>query len=150
MKKIIAIVLVLMLSISILAACGGDEKLTGRYILTEISEDGETYKIEDYIKEMKAEYEESIRELKELYEEMDIEFDESEYAIDESDFHGYIEFLSDEKFKIFVFGMEDEGTFKVDGKSIEMTIDGETAEWKIDGKKLIFEEDDAKMIFEKK
>ena len=52
----------------------------------------------------------------------------------------YIEFLDGEKFKIDYIDDSETGTYKVNGKSIDMTIDGDTVTATIDGKKITLEE----------
>jgi len=62
----------------------------------------------------------------------------------------YLEFLKGDKFKMCVFGEEMEGTFKLDGKKVTLTIDEEDVTGTIDGKKITIEEEDESMVFEKK
>ena len=136
MKKIIAVLLVLMFCVSILSACGGG--LSGKYVLTQITnEEGKLVSLEDYVKAEKAMYEE--------YDMLD-EFDESVYE------GSYVEFLKDDKYKMVKFGdASEEGTFKVDGKTVELTVDDETVKGTIDGKKITFDYgEDYKVVFEKK
>jgi len=143
MKKSIAILLVLILSVSVFASCGGSS-LSGKYFVTEVEgDDGKLIKVEDYVNEVKA-----------MYEEYGMEFDESEiYSVFEGN---YIEFFKDGKFKIVAIDEDDvDGTYKVDGKTITLINpdedDGEIEiKGKIDGKKIIFEEEYFKAVFEKK
>jgi len=119
MKKTIAIFMVLMIIVSVLAACGGSG-LSGKYYLFSMTEDGET------------------AEAAQL----------ADYGIDPDQF--YAEFLPGNKFKMVVFGEVDEGTYKLDGKNLSMTVDDEEVIAKIDGKKIIIDIDNSQMVFEKR
>ena len=119
MKKTIAIFMVLMIIVSVLAACGGSG-LSGKYYLFSMTEDGET------------------AEASQL----------ADYGIDPDQF--YAEFLPGNKFKMVVFGEVDEGTYKLDGKNLSMTVDDEEVIAKIDGKKIIIDIDNSQMVFEKR
>ena len=122
-KKIIAVLLVLMLSLSVLSACGG-ETLSGKYICIDmVSEDDEM----------------SYADLKAL-----MSFAEEEWV------DPYLEFLDGENFKIEFMDEGENGTYKVNGNSIDLTSDGETITGKIDGKKITLEIEGTKMVFEKK
>ena len=131
MKRTIAVILVLMLGITIFAGCGGT-KLSGKYNMVSMTSEGEEIVISEYIEQMKA-----------LYEEMEMDFDENEMQ-------GYIEFIDGEKCKVAVFGETGEGTYKLDGKNIEVTLDGETMKGTVDGNKITLGDDEATMTFEKK
>jgi len=133
MNKAIALLLVLMLSISILAGCGGG--LSGKYVLIEMTgDDGKVEKLDDLKKQAK-----------EFYDEMEWDFDESEMDIT-------IEFLSGDKFKMTSVYDVEEGTFKVDGKNVTLSHPDQDNDLKgtINGNKITFEEDDFVMVFEKK
>ena len=122
-KKIIAVLLVLMLSLSVLSACGG-ETLSGKYICIDmVSEDEEM----------------SYADLKAF-----MAFAEEEWI------DPYLEFLDGDNFKIEFMDEVENGTYKVNGNSIDLTSDGETITGKIDGKKITLEIEGTKMVFEKK
>ena len=138
MKRTIAVILVLMLGLTLLAGCGGT-KLSGKYELISVTEDGETEMWADVVKEMK-EYNENMKEMLEEYEELD-----------ESAYESYLEFIDGEKCKLIFWGEVGEGTYKIDGKNIEMTIDEETYKGTIDGKKITIDMDEVStMLFEQK
>ena len=61
----------------------------------------------------------------------------------------HIEFMSGGKCKMVAEAENTEGTFKVDGKTVTITLDDSQMKGTIDGSKIIFEEDDGKMVFEK-
>ena len=128
-KKLIAVLLVLMLSVSILASCGGG--LSGTYSMTEIEDEG---KLENY-----AEY---SKTLKAMYDEMGLEFDST----------SSIEFLKDGKCKFTMFGESVDATFKVDGKSLTVTYEEDEMKATIDGNKITFgtAADGDRMVFTKK
>ena len=131
MKKTIALLLVLILCVSILASCGSG--VSGKYLLTEMtSTDGETVKWADQVKEMK-----------DMYAGLGMDFNEEDFVF-------YIEFLKDGKCKMVAYGVNEEGTFKVEGKNITITISGESNTVVMNGNKITIEEDGAKLIFEKK
>lgn len=138
MKQSIAILLVLIFCVSILAGCGGG--LSGKYVLSEApGEDGKMMKIEDLIKEMK-----------DFYDEMEWEYEDSDFDY----YDNTIEFLKDNKFKIFSGGEElGEGTYKISGKDITLTNPDEPdipLKGKIDGNKIIFDNDEMRAVFVKK
>lgn len=66
----------------------------------------------------------------------------------------YIELLADGTFKMIMdmFGeeMNEEGVYKIDGKTITLTIDGEKQVGTIEGNRITIESDGQKMVFEKK
>jgi|GEM_PF-2591009 len=132
-KKLIAVLLVLMLSVSILASCGGG--LSGTYVISEVlGEDGKMVKYDDQMKEMKA-----------MYEEYDMPFDESEFQMS-------IEFLKDGKCKMTIGSESMDLTFKVDGKNIEVDDGTDIMKGTIDGNKISFgsEADGDRQIYVKK
>jgi len=137
MKKAIALLLVLILVVSILTACGGN--VSGKYTLKEMSwgEEGKLQKWEDIIKELK--------------EDVGEDFDESKVEF-------YLEFLKDSKFKmVSSLGSEtqtEEGTFKVDGKTITLTNpsadeDNKDLVGTIDGSKITFVQNGMTLVFGK-
>ena len=131
MKRTIAVILILMMGLTILAGCGG-AKLSGKYELISITEDGETELWVDWVKEMK-------------------EYTDEDTTVDESVYEAYIEFIDGEKCKMVMAGDATEGTYKVDGKNVEINIDDETAKGTIDGKKITIEiYEGSVMLFEKK
>ena len=122
MKKTIALLLGLILSVSLLAGCGGGGSAapTGKYFMTAMELEGE--------------------DIFALYTEMGLSADNL-----------YIELLSGGKCKISMMDETGEGTFKVDGKTITISADGEEAfAGAIEGNKITLEEDGNKMVFEKK
>lgn len=124
MKKTIAVFLVLILGVSLLAGCGGGTTLTGKYNLVSMTQDGEEQSIED----LKTEYE--------------------SYGM--GDFpEFYIEFKDGSNFAFIMYGETMDGTFTVNGKSVELTVDGEAVPGTIDGNTLTLEKDGAKMVFKK-
>ena len=132
MKKLIALLLVLMLGITILAGCGGNASLSGKYVLKSMVSDGETIDMAEY-----------MQEFKELYEELGEEFKES-------DFESYLEF-SGSNVTVSLVGMAGKGTYKLDGKNIEITADGETLKGTIDGNKITLDYGEGSlMTYEKK
>ena len=127
MKRTLALILVVLLSVSMLAGCGGGDKgPTGKYVLTVWEIDGQ-----DFIALMKS-----------------LGGD----AFDPSTI--YIEFQNDGKFTMEMDEDDASGTFKVDGKNLTLTMDGETLTGTVDGNKVTIEttEDGStmKMVFEKK
>ena len=63
------------------------------------------------------------------------------------------EFLSGNKFKYDFAGTVYEGTFKVEGSTVSLTVDGEEMSGKIEGNKITFDAPDGEegnMVFEKK
>jgi len=134
-NKALALILVLVLGLSILAGCGG-AKLSGKYELVSMTSGGETILMSDYI--------EMMREMLEAFAE------EGDEPFNASDYQGYIEFIDGTKCKMVMFGDSQEGTYKLDGKTIEITADGETQKMTLDGKKITFDLDGESMIFEKK
>ena len=133
MNKAIALILVLIIGMAILAGCGG-EKISGKYDLVSITTDGEKIIWADYIKEMK-----------DMYAEW-----EAEDEFDEENFVSYLEFKDGGKCTAVLFGGSEEGTYKVDGKNIEVTVDGDTIKGTIDGNKITLEDEGESMVFEKK
>lgn len=131
MTRITAVILVLIFSITILVSCGGGEKLSGKYNLVSMTSDGETIKMADY-----------IQELKDMYAELEQEFNEG-------DLECYIEFIDGGKCNMVMFGEPADGTYKVSGKTVEITADGETEKLTIDGNKLTLELDGEKLVYEK-
>ena len=137
--KAIAIILVLMLSVTILAGCGGT-KLEGKFSKVSEEYNGEKQLIADIANEMKA-----------MYEGLEQEIPEG--ALDD-----YIEFLADGKCKVtsvYVGAEIYDGTFKIDGKNLEVSFEGETLKGTIDGKVITFTEEDEEYgnmihIYEKK
>ena len=136
--KAIAIILVLMLSVTILAGCGGT-KLEGKFNKVSEEYDGEKQLIADIVNEMKAWYE-SLEE-----------------EIPEGAFDDYMEFLADGKCKVkTVYSAEVyDGTFTIDGKNIEVSVDGEVLKGTVDGKVITFTEEDEEYgdmihVYEKK
>ena len=128
MKKAITALLVLMLIASILAACGGNGSgsgggstgLTGKYNLVSITEGGDTMDASQL----------------------------AEFGLDIDEF--YLEFLDGRKFKMVTFGETQDGTYKLDGKALTLTVDGEPASATIDGNKIVLDADGTEMVFEKK
>ena len=120
MKKTIAILLALTLCAAMLAACGGGKGLSGKYKLTSMTEDGVTV----------------------------VESGFAEWGFSADEF--YLEFLDGTKFKMVMIGETHEGTYKLDGKTLSLTVDGDKTEAKIDGSKITLEESGSTMIFEKK
>jgi len=133
MKKIIALLLVLVLGLTTLAGCGG-AKLTGRYDLVSMTSEGEIFPLADYIQEMKDMFEEEGRG--------------DEFV--ESDYQGYIEFIDANTCKLVMFGESADGTYTLDGKSIEIVAEGETMTLTLDGSRIILDDDGEEIVFEKK
>jgi len=142
MKRTLAIILVLLFSISMLAGCSnggsgdGDKvaTLTGKYTIVSWEVDGQ-----DWL------------EFFEMMSEMADEGDE----FNRDDI--YIDFQSGGKFTMAMIDEGEEtteGTFTVGGNTVTLTVDGEDLKGTIDGKKIIIEEEEdgvsMKMVFEKK
>ena len=137
MKKTLAILLVLILSISLFAGCGGsgggnnatsEPALSGKYTLTSMLDDEGN----DWI--------ELLLMMSEMGDEGEV-FDLESFFID---------FPGGDKCVFSVIGEEPmEGTFKLEGDSVEITIDGESIEGTIEDNKIILEDDGLKMVFEK-
>ena len=138
MKKIIAVLLVLMLSVSILAGCGGG--VSGKYTIVQIEEDGEVTIWADHIKEMEEMYKE--------YEGME---GFEDYVFKASDYEMVLEFLSGGKCKWTQGEDSEDLTFEVKGKDITLKdTEGEELKGTIDGKKIVLDMYGSKMTFEKK
>ncbi|MCL2815731.1 MAG: hypothetical protein FWD23_14130 [Oscillospiraceae bacterium] len=121
MKKAISALMAVILVLSILAGCSGETKLTGKYICIDVTG---------------GEDEMSWQDVKEM---MGDEWSDP-----------YIEFSDGGKLVMDWFGVSSDGTFKVDGKSVEITIDGDTQKGTIDNNKITISDGDTKMVFEKK
>ena len=136
MKRFIAIVLICLFSFTLFAACGEkDEVLSGKYFVTVYEIGGMDWLA--FIKSM---------------DEMADEIGENNPDVDDL----YVEFKDGGKI-VFSAEIDEEpmeGTFKVDGKNITLTVDGEEMKGIIDGNKITIEaEEDGttlKMVFEKK
>ena len=120
MKKAITILLVFVLCIATLCACGGGTGLTGKYSIVSVTEGGQTI------------------ELAQL----------SEVGIDPAGF--FIEFIDGAKYNMAVFGESQEGTYKLEGKTLALTALGETAQATVDGSKITIDMEGTVMVFEKK
>ena len=133
MKRTLALLLFLIVSISLFAGCGGsgnDPALTGKYTLVAYEQDGE----------------EILTEMVDMLKE---------FGIAEDNFEMYLEFQSGGKFKLVSFDEEQKGTFKVNGTTVILSTDGEDLKGKMEGNTIIIEENDpdngtTKMTFEKK
>jgi hypothetical protein len=130
MKKATALLLLLMLGLTLLAGCGGnDTTLTGKYKLTSMELDGE-----DFLADL------------------------DEYGWEASDLY-QLEFLSGGKCKVMSYGEEESVTFKVSGKTVKLDFgEGDVWDGTIDGDKLNFSQkgdleidgySSAKMVFVK-
>ena len=127
MKKI-ALLMVMILTVSLLAGCGGSggSGVVGKYELVSITEDGTTMKGEEL----------------EAYAKL--------LGVDGSLMS--MELTSDGKVIMTSAMMEDlsgEGTYKVDGNKITVTVDDAPAEGTIDGNRITLNAEDTEMIFEK-
>ena len=104
MKRILAIALAALLLMAVLAACGGgDGKYLGKYQLSKVSSEGESYTVEEFA------------------DLMGMEVDEVKNMM-------YIELKSGGK---GTFNLDDEPqevTWKVDGEKLTLTADGETVD----------------------
>jgi len=109
------------------AGCGGDsvnyEEYAGRYIVTSVVEDEEEYI--DYLPMMGIEAEEIFIELK---ANGNFIFDISAMAEDEDPI---------------------EGTFKIDGESLIMTVDGVSETTNIVDNRITYEDEGMLMVFER-
>ena len=133
MKRILALSLVLIVSISLFTGCGGsgnDIVLTGKYTLVTYEQDGE----------------EILTEMMDMLKE---------FGMAEDDFEMYIEFQSGGKFKLVMSDEEEKGTFKVNGTAVTLTTGSDDLKGKMEGNTIVIEENDPddgaiKMVFEKK
>jgi len=133
MRRGLATILVILLSMSMLAGCGGNGGTSstpeGKYIATAFEVDGQ---------DMLA-----------LYEELSAMMGE-----EAPPFEMYLELLAEGKCQI-VFAGEDpeEATYTIDGKTITIESYGEELAGTIDGKKITLESEmegsTMKMVFEK-
>ena len=126
MKKILVMVLVLLLSVSILAGCGGgDTKLSGKYAMTAYELNGQ-----DLLEMLKM-------------------FGGEDYDANSL----FIEFTDNGKFTLEADDVTT-GTFYVDGKKLTLTVDGESMTGTVNGNKVTIEANEdgntMKMVFEKK
>lgn len=128
MKKIVALSLAFAFGLFSLMGCGG-EKTTGRYNLVSLTTGDETSLMADIVKEAK--------------EKMGKEFDKK-------DFECYIELVNETKWKMVMYGWPTQGTYAIDGKSIEFTDGNDTFKMTLDEKKITFFNGFEKMIFERK
>ena len=120
MKKLLALLLVLMISTVILTACGGDsDGLSGRYNVVAVTEGGETMTADQFV----------------------------EFGLDLDEF--YLEFIDNSNVRFMIFGEVEEGTYQLTGNSVAITIDGETERAVIDGNKITLAADGTEMVFEK-
>ena len=69
--------------------------------------------------------------------------------IESSGYSITLEFGDDDKVTMNALGVEQEGTYKVDGSKMTLTMNGQDQEVKIDGNKLTMEESGAKITFTK-
>ncbi len=121
-KRLLALVLVMMLVITSLTACGGGkDAIVGHWEMSTISMMGTEMNVNEFL---------STLGMDELEMNMDIE--------------------SNGDLKMNFMGDEATGTWKADGSSFILTIDGDDAEVKMDGGKLVLELEGEKMTFEKK
>ena len=119
MKRLIAILLILIFSVAMLTACGDDAGLTGKYYLTSVTEGDETMDASTL----------------------------AELGLDISGFH--IEFLDSNRFRIVTFDESEDGTYKLDGKSLTLSADGETIDATIDNSTITLDAEGTIMVFEK-
>ena len=120
MKRLIAILLILIFSAAMLTACGDEDAgLTGTYRLTEVTEGGETLDASLLL----------------------------EFGLDISEF--YVEFLDNSRFRMVTFDESEEGTYKLDGNTLTLSADGETIPATINNNAITIELDETIMVFEK-
>ncbi len=121
-KRLLALVLVMMLVITSLTACGGGkDAIVGHWEMSTISMMGTEMNVNEFL---------STLGMDEIEMSLDVE--------------------SNGDLKMNFMGEEATGTWKADGGSYILTIDGDDAEVKMDGGKLVLEIEDQKMTFEKK
>jgi len=129
MKKTIAVLLVLMLSLIMLAGCKsngvgdkGSAKLTGKYTAVSITENG-TELDANALKEMG---------LEDMLSEM------------------FIEIIDENNYILYMMGFEVEGQYKSEGYDLTLTAEGDIMEATVDGNKITIDHEGKKMVFERK
>ncbi len=121
-------VLVVVFCASILAGCGGGEgsstAWSGKYVIASMDENGTVTNLE---------------ELESMFELMDMKLEDAMY----------LEFKSDGKFDMALFGETVSGTYKADGNAATLSAAGETIDASIEGNTITLEQDGTKMVFKK-
>ena len=131
MKIRILLMIFLIVSLFILAACSRDDntpaEMSGKYVIVEITDDPD---------------EANYADLAEIYREMDLNLED----------YMYMEFSDDGEFILILFGEEEvKGTYTRDGKNLTIKANGETVNTILDGKKIVWTyESGANLVFEKK
>ena len=137
MKRSIAILLALVMTVALLAGCGGSSDPTGRYVVKTIA--GQP--VEEYFVSMLGEYAEGIDAS--TYLQM--------FGISSFEEFMIIELKSDGSAVATLAGEAAEtGTWKQDGDQITITIDGDPATFTLKGNELSYKEDGQDYVFVKK
>ena len=130
MKRVIAILLIVFVSITAFAACGGGSggggggssapSMSGKYSVVSFTDGGETFEMS-------------------VLEELGFEADAF-----------YLEFVDGTKFTMVIFGESEDGTYKLEGNNLALTVDGEEVTATVEGNKITLDADGTIMVFEKK
>ena len=137
MKRGIAILLALVMTVALLAGCGGSSDPTGRYVVKTIA--GQP--VEEYFKSMLGEYADGIDPS--TYLQM--------FGISSFEEFMIIELKSDGSAVATLAGEAPlTGTWIQEGDQITITIDGDPATFTLKGNELSFQDDEEDYVFVKK
>lgn len=131
MKKCLSVLLILILCASVLVGCGeggggaGSTGLSGKYIITSMDENGVVT---------------DLAEMESMFEQMGMKLEDAMY----------LEFKSDGKFDMTIFGETVSGTYTSEGNTATLAVDGESINATINAGEISLEQDGTKMVFKKK
>jgi len=123
-KKALLALLIVTMSLALLTACGSKQKISGTFYFVSMEQDGNTITAQD--------------------------LERVGYSADDI----IIELNADGTCSMTLLNDTGNGTYKLDGDKLEITIDGETVSATVDGDRIILQQDDGEstieIIFEKK